>query len=93
MISGTNTRVDSRRCEQCHAAARDRAGNQLALGTDVPDIGAKTHGKPDAAQDQRRRLQAEFGPAAPRRERLEQECAQPHQRVGAHQRKQQRASR
>ena len=46
-----------------HAAAGDGAHGELALGADVPDIGAEADGEADRDHDQRRRLHAELGQA------------------------------
>jgi hypothetical protein len=45
------------------ASAGDRADDELAFGSDVPDVGAKADGEADGDQHQRRRLEQELRPS------------------------------
>ena len=50
------------KCER-NAAAGDRADDELALGADVPDVGAKADRQPHRDQHQRRRLEQQLADA------------------------------
>ena len=54
-------------------AARNGARNELALGADVPDVGAEAHHEAHGAEQQRRHLDAHLGPAAQAVERRDEE--------------------
>jgi hypothetical protein len=68
-----------------HAAAGDGAQGKLALGADVPDIGAEADGKADGAQNQRRGLDRQFRQPVLGRDRLHEKGMKRRQRIESQQ--------
>jgi hypothetical protein len=66
---------------QRQAAGGDAADQELALGADVPHIAAEAQRQAQAAQDQRRGLQAQLGERAQAVEGFEQEDRQALDRI------------
>ena len=73
------------------AGAGEAADHVLALGADVPDIGAEADREADRDDDQRRRLDAEVLPLAGVDQRLEEDLADRAEAVVAEQREDERA--
>ena len=76
----------------CRPAARrrrrDRADHELALGADVPDVGAEAHRQAERDQHQRRRLDRQLAQRVGVLRRLDEEDVEPAQRVLAEQQEQ-----
>jgi hypothetical protein len=71
---------------QREAAGRDPAHDELALGADVPHIGAKTDGQPDRDQHQRRRLQEQLRDRIRILQRIQEEDGEAFERILAERR-------
>ena len=66
---------------------KDGPHDELPLGPDIPEVGAKAHSQPQRYQHQRRGLHAEFGPGIGGANGLPEKHAQALYRVFAQQRK------
>ena len=70
------------------AAAEDRPEDELPLGADVPDVGAKAHREAQRDEHERRRLHRQLGEGASAAHRLDEEDEEPVDRALAEEREQ-----